>query len=104
MQDFVIPDKEQQQLNEKLEEFAKLLRKRTTEFHEKGHFSDRHGSFMREIEKKNDALRAKISEAAQARNSWSFVKAELLRDYEAAFNEFMTLGDGVDAEELKRTR
>lgn len=102
MEDFVMPDKEQKQLAEKLEKFAEELRKRTREFHETGRFSDRHHNFVREIEKTNDALRTKISEAAQGRHSWEFVKAELWRDFEAAMNEFRTLGEGVDAEEIKK--
>jgi hypothetical protein len=104
MFDFVIPDKEQQQLQEKLEKLSEVLRKRTREFHETGQFSHLHGQFLSEIEKKNAALRSKIGEAVQSKKSWQFVKAELLRDYEAAINEFMTLGHGAEADAIKKTK
>jgi DNA repair exonuclease SbcCD ATPase subunit len=89
-----MPDKEIQQLNEKLEQLAEDLRKRTREFHETGSFAAIRDKFLREIEKENDALRARIDRAAKNRDSWGYVKASLRRDYEAAahdFSEFVTL-------------
>jgi hypothetical protein len=97
-----MPDREIQQLTEKLEKLAENLRKRTREFHETGSFSEVRRNFVKDVEKRNDALRAKIAHAAQNKDSWGFVKAELWRDYEAMFNEFATLNAGVDAESLKR--
>jgi hypothetical protein len=101
-EDLAMPDKEIQQLTEKLEKLAENLRKRTREFHDTGSFSEVSKNFVRDVEKRNDALRARIARAAQNKDSWGFVKAELWRDYEAAFNEFSTLNAGVNAESLKR--
>lgn len=97
-----MPDKEMQQLNEKLEKLSENLRKRTREFQETGRFSNLHHDFLRDIETKNDALRARISQAAQKKDSWGFVKAELWRDYEAMVNEFSTLNAGVESETIKK--
>ncbi|HUO54541.1 MAG TPA: hypothetical protein VMU18_07365 [Rhodoblastus sp.] len=97
-----MPDKEIQQLNQKLEEFSAQLSKRTREFKETGSFANVRGNFMSDVEKKNDALRAKISQAARNKDSWGFVKAELWRDYEAMVNEFSTLNAQVDASTIKK--
>ncbi|MCI4679756.1 hypothetical protein K9U39_19255 [Rhodoblastus acidophilus] len=98
-----MPDKEIQQLNEKLEKLTEALRKRTREFQETGSFSDLRRKFANDIEKKNDALRAKISKAAQNKDSWGFVKAELWRDYEAMMNEMSTINASVDSDALKKS-
>ena len=97
-----MPDREIQQLNEKLEKLAEDLRKRTREFHETGSFTAIRDTFLREIEKENDALRARIDHAAKNGDGWAYVKASLWRDYEAAahdFSEFVTL---VVAEPVKK--
>lgn len=102
-----MPDKEQQGLEqqdlaEKLEKFSEVLRKRTREFHETGRFSNLQRNFLNNIEKTNESLRAKITQAAREKDSWAFTRAELRRDYEAMINEFVTLNDGVDADALKK--
>lgn len=89
-----MPDREIQQLAEELEKLAEDLRKRTREFHETGTFTEVRSRFLREIERENDALRARIERAAKDRDNWGYVKASLWRDYEAAahdFSEFVTL-------------
>ncbi len=89
-----MPETEIQQLNEKLEKLAEDLRKRTREFHETGGFTEVRSKFLRQIEKENDALRARIDQAAKSKDCWGYVKASLWRDYEAAahdFSEFVTL-------------
>lgn len=98
-----MPDKEHQDLAERLEKLSEVLRKRTHEFHETGRFSDLQRNFLSDIEKKNDALRAKITQAARKKDSWAFTKAELWRDYEAVFNEFATLNEGVGADAIKKS-
>jgi siroheme synthase (precorrin-2 oxidase/ferrochelatase) len=72
-----MPAMEQQELNEKLEKFSETLRKRMKEFKETGRFSDLQRPFLADIEQKNAALRARVSDAAQSRKSWTFAKAEL---------------------------
>ncbi len=97
-----MPDKGIQQLHEKLEQLTEDLRKRTREFHETGSFTAIRDKFLREIEKENDALRARIAQAAKNKDGWAYVKASLWRDYEAAahdFSEFITL---VVAESRKK--
>jgi chromosome segregation ATPase len=94
LEDVAMPDREIEQLNEKLEKLAEDLRKRTREFHETGGFTEVRSKFLRQIEKENDALRARIDQAAKNKDSWGYVKASLWRDYEAAahdFSEFVAL-------------
>jgi hypothetical protein len=97
-----MPEMEQQELNKKLEQFSEMLRKRIKEFHDTGRFADLQRPFLADIEQKNDALRAKVSSAVQSRNSWTFAKAELWRDYEAMINEFVTLEDSAGADARKK--
>ncbi|MDI9849117.1 hypothetical protein QM467_13735 [Rhodoblastus sp. 17X3] len=97
-----VSDREEQQLSEKLEELAETLRKRRREFEETGRFSNLQHNFVRGIEKSNDALRAKVAQAARSKGVWALVKAEFWADYEAMVNEFVTLGDSADAEARKK--
>ncbi len=95
-------DKEMKQLIEKLEKLSGDLGKRTRQFHETGGFTDIRRSFVNEIEKKNDALRARIDKTVKDKDSWGFFKASLWRDFEAAAEDFAELVALPDTEPKKK--
>ncbi len=97
-----MPDKEMKQLIEKLEKLSGDLGKRTRQFHETGGFTDIRRSFVNEIEKKNDALRARIDQTVKDKDSWGFFRASLWRDFEAAAEDFAELVALPDTEPKKK--
>jgi len=97
-----MPDRGIRQLNQKLEKLSEDLRKRTREFHETGGFMEVRRKFLRQIEKENDALRARIVQAAKNKDSWGYVKASLWRDYETAAHDLAEFIALVTAEPRKK--
>jgi hypothetical protein len=93
---------EMDELKQKLDKLGERLRKRTREFQDTGRFSNLHRGFLDEIEKGNDALRAKVESAGRSKDGWEFTKAELWRDYATLVNNVLELDERLDAQTMRK--
>jgi hypothetical protein len=93
---------DEEELKEKLDQFGELLGRKIKEFNRTGRLSDQRRAFLNNIRSSNDALRAKVENAARSHRPWEYTKAELWRDFGTVMNEMFTLDELVDAETMKK--
>jgi len=91
-------DAETATFDRKLNEFSDRLKARTEEFGRSGGFSDVHRAMLRDIQQRNEKLRRKVKEAETGRSVWELIKTEVVRDYNALFDDLLQFEDGLDAE------
>ncbi len=69
-----------------------------------GGFSDVHQAFLNEIERRNDRLRRRVKEAETDRSPLELIKAEVVRDYNALFDDLMQFEETLDTEFKKANK
>jgi hypothetical protein len=97
-------DAEKATLERKLHEFSDRLKARTVEFSRSGGFSDAHRAILRDIQQRNEKLRTKVKEAESDRSIWELIKAEVVRDFTALFDDLQKFEDNLDAEFSKANK
>jgi hypothetical protein len=97
-----MPENDERELKEKLDQFGELLSRKIKEFNRTGRLSDERRAFLGNIRRRNDALREQVENAARSHRPWEYTKAELWRDFGTVMNELFTLDELVDAETMKK--
>ena len=93
---------DQAEFRNKLNEFSDRLRRRAQEFRSKGEFSDTHETLLDEIQKRNDALTAKVSEAERSGTAWDLIKAEMARDLSSLYDDMLEIEERLDTSSAKK--
>jgi len=94
-------DVEKAAFERKLDEFSDRLRLRTEEFSKSGGFSDVHEALLKDIQRRNEKLKRKVKEARTS-SVWEMIKAEIVRDYNALFDDLLQFEERLDTE-FKKT-
>ena len=97
-------DIERASVERKLDELSKRLRTRMEEIRRSGRFSDVHQALQNEIEQRNDRLRKRVKQAETDRSLWELIEAEVVRDYNALFDDLLQFEETLDTEFRKANK
>lgn len=78
------------------------LRARTAEYRKSGKLSIGHQALLTEIQRRSDALRKRVDEAAAACSTWQLVKAEAAKGFSSLYDELLQLEERHESEGMKK--
>ncbi len=94
--------KERDGLIHKLDDLDRRIEAKALEFKNRGQFSDQHESFLRQLKKRQAAIRHEIDAKLEGGMSWNLIKTEFERDFDGLYGELLRWEERLDADTLAK--
>jgi|SwirhisoilCB1_FD_contig_51_4314344_length_639_multi_1_in_0_out_0_1 hypothetical protein len=84
-----------------VEDLGRRAHARLHQFREHGEFADTHKEFLKELERQQKEIEARIDVEIKKGMSWELIKLEFRRDFSGMVAEFLRWEERLDAASMK---